>query len=164
MSEAIRLGPEHADLLAELEKSYPPGMQEGVERLKHKLHLLSQTEYSFCWGLFENDILMAYLVAWPQQSRLDDPRAGKVVYIDDLQVTPDRAYDLYQLLKMLTRDLEDVGLAHMHIEAVCRPAVHQIVLDHPQVIRRLGYELLGQYAYWEEAVGEELVWMRWARA
>ena len=156
-----RLGPEHAEHLAELELSYPEEMQMGLEVIRQKLETLERSGYSFSWILFERERPTAFLIAYPGTSNLDVPEPDPVIYIGEMIVERNRPHDFYRLLSLMVDDLEERNLAHLAIEAVCRRGVYDVVKEHPRVIARLGYELSGQYEYWDDKIGEEVCWMRW---
>ncbi len=159
MSEE-RLGARHAEILQAFESSYPEGMRVGVERLREKLGWLEESRFSFSWILFEEGEAKSYIVAYPSKSQIDVPKPPTVVLIDDLMVEPDRPHDFYRLLRLMVDDMEEQDLAHLTIEANCRRTAYEVVRDHPRVISRLGYEMQGQYEYWEPGIGEEMCWVR----
>lgn len=164
MANAVRLTSEHAEILARFESAYPAGMRQGLERIRSKLELLEQSRFSFSWLLLNEGQPLGYIVAYPSKSLLDVPDPDVVVYVDDLQVGLGQAVELYRLLKLMVEDKELADLGSLHIEALCRRSAYKVLAEHPQVIGRLGYELLGKYEYWEDSVGEEMAWMRWAPA
>ena len=160
MSEAQRLVPDDAEALAALQEAYPSGMREGVERLRHKLTLLDSSNFTCAWGLFEHERIVAYVIAFPRMSSVEGLEKEFVVYIDDLFVAPEAMGKLYRLLKVLQFDLEEAQLSHYPIEALCRRSFFRLLLNHPDVFRRIGYELIGHYEYWDEEIGEEMCWIR----
>lgn len=155
-----RLGAQHAEILAAFESAYPEGMRAGIHRLREKLGWLEQSRFSFSWILLEGDQALSYIVAYPSRSQLDVPDPPTVVLIDDLYVEPARPTDFYRLLQLMVEDMEAQELEHLTIEANCRRSAYEVVCDHPRVISRLGYEMQGQYEYWEPSIGEEMCWVR----
>ena len=162
MSEALRLGPDDAEALVAIEKEYPRGHQEGLEKIRHKLKLLDSSEYSFAWGLFEEGQLVAYVIAYPGKSSIESREDESIIFIDDLYVAPDHAQLLYRLLKVLQFDLKEAKLGHLHLEGLSRRSFFRLVEEHPYVFRRLGYEVVGSYAYWDKKAGEEMFFARYA--
>jgi hypothetical protein len=162
MSEALRLGPEHAEALEEAQNCYPSGLRETLPRLKDKLTLLDQSDFTSAWGLFEGNSLIAYVIAFPRKSLLEGRSKETVLGIDDLWVSPRHTGKLYSLLKILHFDLEEAQLAHLDIEALSRRSFYRLVEQHPEVFRRIGYEVLGSYVYWEDRIGEEMCWVRFS--
>lgn len=161
MSDALRLGPEHAEALVEAQQAdYPTGMRDTVDKLRQKLTLLDQSDFSSAWGLFENEGLIGYVIAFPRRSHVEDRGKEVVVGIDDLWISQKYSHRLYSLLKILQFDLEEAQLNHLDIEANSRRSFFRLLEKHPEVFRRLGYELLGTYVYWEESIGEEMCWLR----
>ena len=159
---AYRLTAEHAGYLAAMESAYPGAMRQGESALQAKLALLEQSRFSFSHILLESGVVHGYIVAYPSRSMVDSPRPEFVVYVDDLQVRQGQTADLYRLIKLMVEDKEANALSHLHIEALCRRSASRVLAEHPKVIGRLGYDLLGSYEYWDDDLGEAMSWMRWA--
>lgn len=159
---AQRLTSEHAEQLAAMERAYPLAMRQGEATIRARLELLEQSRFNFSWALFHGSHVTGYIVAYPSKSMVESHGKESIIYVDDLQVLPGHNSDLYRLIKLMVEDKEAAELGHLRIEALARRSASRVMADHPQVITRLGYELIGTYDYWDDNVGESLTWMSWA--
>ncbi|MGE0490327.1 MAG: hypothetical protein AB7S38_14055 [Vulcanimicrobiota bacterium] len=160
-AKASRLGMRHTPDLVELENAYPPAMRQGEKVLRSKLRTLESYRLQLSFILHDEGRCVGYLVAYPQRSLLDVEKPDRIVYIDDIQVVQGHEAGLYRLLKLLSQELARFKMSHWPIEGVCRRRSFRVFQDHQSLIRRLGWELAGHYAYWDDQAGEEMCWMRW---
>lgn len=160
--EASRVNENHVADIKSLEDVYPQSMRQSEAVLRSKLHGLARTRFQMSWILHSGERCVGYLLAYPQHSLLDVPNPDRIVYIDDIQVIPGFERELYHLLSLLGEDMRRLKIHHLAIEGVCRREAYRVFDRHQAVVRRLGWELAGSYEYWDQDLGEELCWMRWA--
>jgi len=156
-----RLAGDDAALIERLERAYPAAMRHGRDALAARLTELETSGLSFSWIAEEDGECQGYLVAWLTRSMVDTPRPEAVILVDDVRVVNAQGNVLYRLLKEMGEDLVERGHADKHVEGVCRRNAYKLFEEHAAPIRRLGYEMLAKYEYWDETLGEEMCWMRW---
>ncbi|MBS2040889.1 hypothetical protein JST97_38230 [bacterium] len=157
------LEPQDAEQIAELAADYyPEEMQVEVQEIADALATAVQEGGNFSAGLLERGQLMAYMLAWLEESRLDGLRES-VVLIDDLALATGQVSDLRLLISHLVRQLHDAGLSHLAIEGSLLPDTSAIFLGQERFFASLGYEMVASQEYWEEELGAELIWVRYER-
>jgi hypothetical protein len=156
-----RLRQSDAAALAAMEDVYPEPMRQGLDLIQQRLGELQLNARPMSWIARRENRCLSYLIAYPSVSQLDTGSPEPVIYIDDLQVTPGYSSHLFCLLKLLAKDLHQLGLAGLPIEGICRRNSYRVFRDHAELIRKLGWELESKCAYWDEITGESMYWLRW---
>jgi hypothetical protein len=159
--EIRRVTPDDAALLASLENQVPPTMRFGESGLRERLERLETNGNSLSCLAEAKGAALGCLLAWTDRSLIDMPRPPRIILIDNLVVRPDQPRLLYRLLEHLAEDIAAQNLGQLSIEGVCRRRAYKVFQEHETAIARLGYEPAGTYEYWEDAIGEEVCWMRW---
>lgn len=148
------------DLLA-LETEYPPDYRLGREVLAAKLENLESCGYSLSWIIHVDGACVAYIVVYPQYSRLEGRAKEPVIYVDDVYVQKGFEVCLFRLIQHFTRQASEMGMRHFPIEGVCRVGAYRAFASHDSLLRRLGWELAKKSEYWDSHVEEEMCWLRW---
>ncbi|MFN8610596.1 MAG: hypothetical protein U0931_23855 [Vulcanimicrobiota bacterium] len=157
------LEPQDAELIAELAADYyPEEMQFEASEIAEALASAVDEGGNFSLGLVERGQLMAYMLAWLEESRLEGLRES-VVLIDDLALATGQVADLRLLISHLVRQLQDAGLSHLAIEGSLLPDTRDIFEGQQRFFSSLGYELVASQEYWEDELGAELIWVRYER-
>ena len=151
----------HLQDLLSLEAEYPEGFRLGTEVLEKKLINLEQSECSMSWILHDKSLCVAYVVAYPQFSRLQNQARTRVIYVDDIFVK--RGYEacLFRLLKLFTDSARQLRMGGCPIEGVCRASAYGAFTRHATLLQRLGWELAAKSEYWDPVSKEEVCWLRW---
>jgi hypothetical protein len=156
-----RLTRAHIEDILAREKEYPPDFRLGREKLEKKLRDLEESKCSMAWIIHDNDSCIAYVIAYPQFSRLDQPRTERVIYVDDIFVKSGFEICLFRLIQLFTGDARELGFRDCPIEGVCRAGAYRAFANHDPLLQRLGWELSQKSAYWDKTVQEEMCWLRW---
>lgn len=157
------LEPHDAEQIAELAADfYPEELLCEASEIAHSLTLAVREGGNFSVGLVQRGQLIAYMLAWLEESRVEGMRES-VVLIDDLALATGQIEDLRLLLSHLAQQLQGAGLTHLAIEGSLLPDTRELFLDQERFFASLGYELVASQDYWEEEVGAELTWVRYER-
>ncbi|MBN9413906.1 MAG: hypothetical protein J0I12_00650 [Candidatus Eremiobacteraeota bacterium] len=157
------LEPQDAEQIAELAADfYPEEMLYEAGDIASALATAVREGGNFSVGLVERGNLLAYMLAWLEESRVEGLRES-VVLIDDLALATGEAEDLRLLLSHLVQRLEQADLTHLAIEGSLLPDTREMFWGLARFIGSLGYELVASQDYWEEEVGAELTWVRYER-
>lgn len=148
------------DVLAQ-EHEYPPAYRLGREKLRKKLADLDESNCSMSWILHEDRACVAYVVVYPQFSRLDQSKKERVIYVDDIFVKKGYEVCLFRLIQLFTEEARKLGLRDCPIEGVCRVSAYRAFVNHDPLLKRLGWELAQKSEYWEDRLSEEMCWLRW---
>jgi hypothetical protein len=148
------------DILAQ-ENAYPPEYRLGRDKLEKKLKDLDDSKCSMAWILHEDGQCVAYVIVYPQFSRLDQPQKERVIYVDDIYVKQGYEACLFRLIKLFTGEARKLGMRDCPIEGVCRVSAYRAFVNHDPLLQRLGWELAKRSEYWESRVQEEMCWLRW---
>ncbi|MFA7482458.1 MAG: hypothetical protein WC314_18255 [Vulcanimicrobiota bacterium] len=151
----------HLDEILEHEQEYPPVFRLGREKLEKKLSDLDDSHCSMSWILHETGKCVAYVVVYPQFSRLEQTQKERVIYVDDIFVKKGYEACLFRLIKLFTRSARELGLRDYPIEGACRVGAYRAFASHDPLLQRLGWELTQKSEYWDEASKEEMCWLRW---
>lgn len=157
------LEPQDAEQIAELAADfYPEEMLYEATEIAAALASAVREGGNFSVGLLERGNLVAYMLAWLEESRVEGLRES-VVLIDDLALATGEIEDLRLMLSHLVRQLEGAGLTHLAIEGSLLPDTRELFLNQARFFASLGYELVASHDYWEEELGAELTWVRYER-
>ena len=157
------LEPQDAEQIAELAADYyPEEMQFEADEIADALSSAVQEGGNFSVGLMERGKMMAYMLAWLEESRVEGNRES-VVLIDDLALATGQVSDLRLLISHLVRQLQDAGLSHLAIEGSLLPDTSSVFLGQERYFASLGYEMVASQEYWEDELGAELIWVRYER-
>lgn len=151
----------HLEDLLQHESEYPPEYRLGRERLSRKLHNLESSGCSLSWIIHENEQSVAYIVVYPQFTRLDGKEKERVIYVDDVFVKRGYEICLFRLIQLFTKQAVELGLRTFPIEGVCRVGAYRAFAGHDTLLRKLGWELAKKSEYWDGTLGEEMCWLRW---
>lgn len=143
------------------EKEYPPEYRLGRSVLHNKLLELERSGCSMSWIIHDASQCVAYIVVYPQFSRLQSAAKERVIYVDDVFVKPGYEICLFRLIQLFTRQAMELGFRDRPIEGVCRAGAYQAFASHDSLLRKLGWELAKKSAYWDSTVNEEMCWLRW---
>ncbi len=156
-----RLRREHLEDILLYETEYPPEYRLGRALLKQKLTDLENSGCSMGWIMHDNGTCVAYVVAYPQFSRLDQRGKERVVYVDDIFVKKGYEVCLFRLIQLFTSEAIKLGMRDCPIEGVCRVNAYRAFAAHDTLLKRLGWELAKKSEYWDPTVNEEMCWLRW---
>lgn len=157
------LEPQDAEQIAEVAADfYPEEMLCDPGEIAGALEAAVREGANFSVGLVERGHLLAYMLVWLEESRVEGLRES-VVLIDDLALATGQPEDLRLLLSHLAQQLQQAGLTHLAIEGSLLPDTREIFSNQARFIESLGYELVASQDYWEEEVGAELTWVRYER-
>lgn len=157
------LEPQDAEQIAELAADfYPEEMLYEAAEIAEALTSAVREGGNFSVGLRERGQLMAYMLAWLEESRVEGVRES-VVLIDDLALATGEVEDLRLLLSHLVQQLQSAGLTHLAIEGSLLPDTRELFLNQARFFASLGYEMVASQDYWEEEFGAELTWVRYER-
>ncbi len=160
MASVITLNIEHASEIQELaDRYYPAAYHLSVEDIAENFDGLQDEDYNFCFGLVMDGRLEGYIMAWLDNS-LVEGRAEDVVLVDDICLSPRARRYLFYLLQSLAKAIEEAGLNGIPIEGTLRPEGESTFLGDRVSFEELGYCLVGKHKYKDEALGEELTWVR----
>jgi len=159
--DASRLTSAHLPDLLKLEGEYPPEYRLGEGRLRQKLTDLERSGCSLGHILHKDGECVAYIVGYPQFSRLEQRAKERVIYVDDIFVQKGLEVLLFRLIKLFTEEAVRLGMRDCPIEGVCRVSAYRAFVNHDSLLRRLGWELSKKSEYWDETVKEEMCWLRW---
>ena len=160
MTEILALTSEHAHAIEELAREhYPESYRMTAEDVAENLAGLGQEDCNFCFGAFREGKLLGYIMAWLDNS-LVEGRAEDVALVDDVVLSNAAKPHLYLLLRAMIAEIDGSGHPGLPIEGTVRPNARDTFLEHPDVIERLGYQLVGTHEYSDPTFGEELVWVR----
>jgi hypothetical protein len=151
----------HLDEILAHEEEYPPAFRLGREKLQKKLADLDESGCSMSWILHSDSECVAYVVVYPQFSRLEQARKERVIYVDDIFVKKGYETCLFRLIKLFTGSARELGLRDCPIEGACRVGAYQAFASHDPLLQRLGWELSQKSEYWDESSKEEMCWLRW---
>lgn len=158
---AHQLQSAHLDDLLTHESEYPPDYRFGRERLARKLRDLDDSGCSLSWIIYDSNVSVAYIVVYPQFTRLDRKDKERVIYVDDVFVKRGYEICLFRLIQLFTKQAVELGLQAFPIEGVCRVGAYRAFAGHDTLLRKLGWELSKKSEYWDDALGEEMCWLRW---
>jgi len=159
--ETVRLTAEHAEKIAALEQAvYPPEFLSGEAAIRENLLNAERAGDNLSWGLFEDEEMAAYLVAWVTYSLIEGRGREEVVFIDDIVVLKGRQNAFFSLLQALTDSIEEKNLTHLAIEGTTRKESFKVFSSHSRIFDELGYTLVGTHEYWDEDLGENLTFIR----
>ena len=156
-----QLTSEHLEDMLAHETEYPPEYRLGRSRLQQKLLDLEQSGCSMSWILHDQGKCVAYIVVYPQFSRLEQERVERVIYVDDVFVKKGHEVCLFRLIQLFTRQAIELGLRDLPIEGVCRVGAYKAFATHDPLLQKLGWELAKKSEYWDNTVNEEMCWLRW---
>ena len=151
----------HLDEILAHEEEYPPVFRLGREKLQTKLTDLDESRCSMSWILHSDSECVAYVVVYPQFSRLEQTQKERVIYVDDIFVKKGHETCLFRLIKLFTNSARELGLRDCPIEGACRVAAYNAFASHDPLLQRLGWELAQKSEYWDEVSKEEMCWLRW---
>lgn len=143
------------------ETEYPPEYRLGRARLQQKLNDLENSGCSMAWILHDQNVCVAYIVVYPQFSRLEQTQRERVIYVDDVFVKKGYEVCLFRLIQLFTKEAIKLGLRDCPIEGVCRVGAYQAFATHDPLLQKLGWELAKKSEYWDSTVNEEMCWLRW---
>lgn len=158
---ADKLSSAHLEDLLQHEFEYPPQYRLGREKTAQKLRDLDALGCSFSWIIHENSQSVAYIVVYPQFSRLERNEKERVLYVDDVFVKRGYEICLLRLIQLFTKQAVERGLKSFPIEGVCRVGAYRAFAGHDPLLRKLGWELAQKSEYWDPNLGEEMCWLRW---
>jgi hypothetical protein len=125
--------------------------------------LSAQAEGSnFSLGVLNNGILLGYLLAWLEESRVEGNRE-EVVLVEDVALSEEARPQLAGLFKAFVELLEEAECAHLPIEAALVAGTRPLFMAQKPVFARLGYDLVASHDYWEEELEQTLTWVRFER-
>lgn len=156
-----KLTREHLEDILAHEKEYPPEYRLGRERLRVKLQNLDESGCSLAWIIHEKRACVAYIMVYPQFSRLQQAQKERVIYVDDVFVKKGYEVCLFRLIQLFTQEATRLGMRDYPIEGVCRVGAYKAFATHDKLLRRLGWELARKSEYWDSTVNEEMCWLRW---
>ena len=132
------LEPQDAEQIAEVAAAYyPEEMLCEAREIAGSLEAAVREGGNFSVGLVERGKLLAYMLAWLEESRLEGLRES-VVLIDDLALATGELEDLRLLLAHLARQLQDAGLTHLAIEGSLLPDTREIFWGQARFLASLG--------------------------
>jgi len=157
------LEPHHAEQIADLAADYyPQELLVEAEEIAHALTCAVREGSNYSVGLLEKGKLLAYMLAWQEESRIEGRRES-VVLIDDLALATGEIEDLRLLFAHLVKQLQSSGLTHLAIEGSLLAETRELFLKQGRFFASLGYEMVASQDYWEEDLGAELTWVRYER-
>jgi hypothetical protein len=162
-----KLGPEHIEVLVDFQSSFPPALRHDEAAIRQNLEFLGDCTHSCSWLLLDHEgYATGYIVAYPSITRKGSmgltPGDEAVIYIADLYVEPGHPGDLYSLFSKMVESINQLEMQQLCLEGICRRSAEKVLSDHPKVLQRLGYTILNRYDYWDDVVGEEMTWLRFA--
>ncbi|MCW5871433.1 MAG: hypothetical protein KIS61_29530, partial [Candidatus Eremiobacteraeota bacterium] len=123
------LEPQDAEQIAELAADfYPEEMLYEAAEIAAALTSAVREGGNFSVGLLERGNLMAYMLAWLEESRVEGLRES-VVLIDDLALATGEIEDLRLMLSHLVGQLQRAGLTHLAIEGSLLPDTRELFLN-----------------------------------
>jgi hypothetical protein len=156
-----RLASKHLDEMLAYEKEYPPEYRLGRDVLSKKLKDLEESGCSMAWIMHDNALCVAYIVVYPQFSRLQRRQKERVIYVDDVFVKKGYEVCLFRLIQLFTQEATRIGMRDCAIEGVCRVDAYRAFATHDPLLKKLGWELAKKSEYWDPTVNEEMCWLRW---
>ena len=155
----IDLEPDHADRIVQLAAdNYPHTYGNSVTDIRENLE--GRDEDSFLMGVEDdNGSLIGYFMAWLDNTMVEG-KTETVCLIDDIALSRRARIALFALLEEMISDLQNRGHGLVPIEGSSRPTSESTFLDHPEVMEKLGYELVAKAEYYEEEFKETLTWVR----
>ena len=156
-----KLTSQHLEDILVHETEYPPEYRLGRERLEQKLRNLDESGCSMAWIIHDGEQCVAYIMVYPQFSRLQKSERERVIYVDDVFVKKGYEVCLFRLIQLFTQEATRLGMRDYPIEGVCRVGAYRAFASHDRLLRRLGWELAQKSEYWDSTVNEEMCWLRW---
>lgn len=157
------LEPRDAEQIADLAADYyPEEMLFDAAEVAHALSCAVREGSNYSVGLLEQGKLVAYMLAWQEESRIEGRRES-VVLIDDLALATGEIEDLRLLFAHLVQQLEGRGLTHLAIEGSLLADTRELFRKQGRFFASLGYEMVASQDYWEDGLGAELTWVRYER-
>lgn len=142
------------------QQAYPGSFSLSEQDLEETLDDLTPEE-NFCFGVFDEDRLIAYLMCWLDTSQIEERLDEPVLLLDDIVVHGASRRYLIRLLRRLRQSIEERNLHHLAIEGTHRQQAEELFNRHPQVVRGLGYQLAAIHHYFGEREQERLCWARY---
>lgn len=148
-----------AEKIVELaSQSYPHTYSNSLEDIQENLS--GRDQDSFFLGVEDDGgVLVGYFMAWLDNTMIEG-KTETVCLIDDIALKKKARLALFALLEEMIADMEERGHGLLPIEGSSRPNAGSTFLDHPEVMERLGYELVAKAEYYEEEFQEDLTWVR----
>lgn len=151
----------HAEQIATLgSRGYPEAFALTSDHVRDTLASLQPSE-NLCFGVFREEDLIGYLLCWLDVSQVEGREDEPVLLLDDIVVLGSSRRYLWPLLQALRRGILDAGYADLPIEGTHRKQAEELFSSHPELVRRLGYELAARHRYYGEREREELCWARY---
>jgi hypothetical protein len=157
-SEIILLLPEDADRVREISgRHYPENFSQDDATIEHNLG--GAWNNTFCFGLERGTELVGYMMAWLGDTYIKD-RTERVMIVDDLVLEPSHRRYLFRLLDELRLAAEEAELDGIPVEGVLRSCIADNIVSHPNLLAKLGYEIVAAHRSYDERLGEDMVWVR----
>ena len=155
---------DHAAVVALERRLYAPEVQEHAEVIAARLRFEDEHYSSLNLGLFDNDTLVGYVLAYLDDGReFPDAGIGDNLYIADMAILPNYRHQLVRLLTALTREtrLEYPGLP---LVAHAIGTTGDMWSRHAALFRRLGLVISRRIDHVAMASGRDASLMVWSPA
>ena len=161
MTRIVPLRPEHAHPIWTLSRrTYPGAFHLTEEDIRETLADLSEQD-NFCFGAFENGVMVGYLMCWLDTSQVEERAGEPVLLLDDIVVAETSKFQLIAMLRALRRVIVSRRQTHLAIEGTHRQQAEALFNSHPRVVEVLGYRQSATHHYFAEREQERLCWARY---
>ena len=127
---------------------YPDTFELSLEDVAANL----QPSDNLCFGAWEDQRLVGYLMCWPDFSQIEGREDEPVVFLDEIVALPEARPAVFSLLRALRQGLLARSLENRPIECIHRFQAERLFEEHPRVLAVLGYVLGSKHHYYGAAV------------